>query len=161
MNPNACILLQLIYPGKNHTKMIFREATIRDIKEMHSLRMSVKENMLSNPSIVTETDYINYLTLEGKGWLCESNNSILGFAIIDTKRNNIWGLFVHPDHERKGIGRKLFDIMIDWHFNQKHDALWLGTAPNTRAANFYRQAGWKEIGLQSNGEIKFELAYED
>jgi len=141
--------------------MIFREATVDDIKEMHVVRMSVKENRLSNPSIVTEADYVNFLTVEGKGWLCESNSSILGLAIIDTQRNNIWGLFVHPDHEGKGIGRKLFDIMIDWHFNQKHHTLWLGTAPNTRAAEFYRKAGWKEIGLQENGEIKFELAYDD
>ncbi|HYV94381.1 MAG TPA: GNAT family N-acetyltransferase [Chitinophagales bacterium] len=141
--------------------MIFREATVADIKEMHLTRMSVKENRLSNPSIIREVDYINFLTLDGKGWVCESDGSILGLSIIDTKRNNIWGLFVHPDHERKGIGRKLFTIMIDWHFNQKQNTLWLGTAPNTRAAEFYRKAGWKEIGLQQNGEIKFELAYED
>ena len=96
-----------------------------------------------------------------KDGVCEHENSILGLAIIDTKRNNIWGLFVHPDHERKGIGRKLFAITIDWHFTQKQDTLWLSTAPNTRAAQFYCRAGWKEIGLQQNGEIKFELAYDD
>ena len=93
--------------------MIFREANVSDIKEMHSLRMSVKENRLSNPYIITEADYVKFLTAEGKGWLCESGNSILGIAIIDTNRNNIWGLFVHPDYEGKGIGRKLFYLMID------------------------------------------------
>lgn len=141
--------------------MIFREATISDIKEMHVVRMAVKENRLSNPSIVTEADYLKFLTVEGKGWVCESNNSIIGLAIIDTKRYNIWGLFVHPDHERKGVGKKLFDLMIDWHFNLSHDTLWLGTAPNTRAAEFYRQAGWKETRMHQNGEIKFELMYDD
>ena len=141
--------------------MIFREATISDIKEMHSVRMSVKENRLSGPTVITEADYVKFLTVEGKGWVCESNNSILGLAIIDTTRNNIWGLFVHPDYERKGIGKKLFDLMIEWHFNRKRDSLWLGTAPNTRAATFYRRSGWMERGLQQNGEIRFELTYGD
>lgn len=141
--------------------MIFREATIKDIKEMHVVRMAVKENRLSNPLVITEADYVKFLTVEGKGWVCELNNSILGLAIIDTKRNNIWGLFVHPDHEGKGIGKKLFDLMVEWHFNQNQSGLWLGTAPNTRAATFYRKSGWRETGMQPNGEIRFELTYDD
>jgi GNAT superfamily N-acetyltransferase len=141
--------------------MIFREATTSDIEEMHGVRMSVKENRLSNPSIVTEADYLKFLTVEGKGWVCESNNAILGLAIIDTKRNNIWGLFVHPEHEGKGIGKRLFNLLTDWHFNRKQESLWLGTAPNTRAAAFYRKSGWTETGMQQNGEIRFELTYGD
>lgn len=127
---------------------------------MHSVRMSVKQNRLSDPSIVAEADYARFLTVEGKGWVCESGNSILGLAIIDIRRNNIWALFVHPDHEGKGIGKKLFVLMIDWHFNQSRESLWLSTAPDTRAATFYRKSGWTETGMQQNGEIRFELKYE-
>jgi len=141
--------------------MIFREARLSDIKQMHVVRMAVKENKLSSPTVIKEEDYVNFLTVDGKGWVCELNNSILGFAIIDMKRNNIWALFVHPDHEGKGIGRKLFGMMIDWYFSLYQQPLWLGTAPNTRAAKFYREAGWREIGLQKNGEIKFEMQHED
>jgi hypothetical protein len=35
----------------------------------------------------------------------------------------------------------------------------LGTAPGTRAEEFYRKAGWKETGTHGNGEIKFEMSY--
>lgn len=139
--------------------MNFREATIEDIKALHEVRMAVKENVLSNPLLVTDADYRNFLTTHGKGWLCEIGNSIVGFAIIDTVQNNIWALFVHPDHEKKGIGKKLQEIMLRWFFDKSDQTLWLGTAPNTRAENFYRSSGWKDMGLRKNGEIRFEMTY--
>ncbi|MES1220951.1 MAG: GNAT family N-acetyltransferase, partial [Bacteroidota bacterium] len=86
------------------------------------------------------------------------NNSIVGFSIIDVKEKNIWALFVHPDHEGKGIGKELQQLMLDWYFNRHDEKLWLGTAPGTRAENFYRRSGWKQAGLHGKGEIKFELS---
>src|SRR5437762_2921497 len=95
------------------TSMNFREATISDIPQLHSIRIAVKENILADPSIITKADYEDFLTVRGKGWLCEIENSIVGFAIIDLKEKNIWALFVHSDHERKGIGKQLQQIMLD------------------------------------------------
>jgi len=37
----------------------------------------------------------------------------------------------------------------------------VGSSPNTRAETFYRKAGWKEIGKRPNGEIHFEMSFED
>jgi len=51
----------------------------------------------------------------------------------------------------------LHDDMLDWYFSQTDSTIWLGTAPNTRAENFYRKAGWKEAGIHGKGEIKFEM----
>ena len=51
--------------------------------------------------------------------------------------------------------------MMNWYFNQTDDAIWLGTAPNTRAESFYRKAGWNEVGTHGQGEIKFEMTAED
>ncbi|MBC7862563.1 MAG: GNAT family N-acetyltransferase, partial [Bacteroidia bacterium] len=73
--------------------MNFRVALPEDFKELHRIRMAVKENVLNNPLLVTEADYIKYLTVSGKGWLCEVENEIVGFAIIDTDDKNIWALF--------------------------------------------------------------------
>lgn len=141
--------------------MNFREATTKDIPQLHAVRMAVKENVLNNPLLVTEADYINFLTLHGKGWLCEVDGEVAGFAIIDIIQNNIWALFVRPGFEKKGIGKRLHDIMVDWFFEQHENTLWLGTAPNTRAEHFYRAAGWKEVGRRDNGEIKFEITFSD
>lgn len=140
--------------------MKYREAIVDDIKEIHVIRMAVKENVLNNPLLVTENDYINFLTANGKGWVCEMNNNIVGFAIVDTLTNNIWALFVHPDYEGKGIGKTLHSLMLNWFFFHYTDTLWLTTSPGTRAETFYRQAGWKETGMQGK-ELRFEMTKED
>ena len=141
--------------------MIFREAQLADIKELYAVRLSVKENTLPDPGFITEREYEKYLTYHGKGWLCEVDNEVVGFAIVGLTQRNIWALFVRPEHEGKGIGRQLHDIMLDWYFNQTNEAVWLGTGPNTRAEVFYRNAGWKETGRRPNGEVRFELTSEE
>lgn len=136
--------------------MNFREANVNDIEQLHRVRMAVKENVLSNPALVTHQDYINYLTTAGKGWLCESNGEVLGFSIVGTEEKNVWALFVSPESEGKGIGKTLHNILIDWYFSHYTGPLWLTTAPGTRAEEFYRRSGWSEKGRQANGEVKFE-----
>jgi GNAT superfamily N-acetyltransferase len=51
--------------------------------------------------------------VRGKGWVCEINNEIVGFSIADLKGNNIWALFLRPEFEKLGIGKRLHDIMLD------------------------------------------------
>jgi GNAT superfamily N-acetyltransferase len=141
--------------------MIIREAKIDDIKQIQIVRNSVTENTLSNPNLVTNEDCLEFITIRGKGWVCEINNEIVGFSIADLKENNIWALFLKPEFEKKGIGKQLHDIMLDWYFNQTSINVWLGTTPNTRAETFYRKAGWKEIGKHGKDETKFEMTYHD
>jgi len=141
--------------------MIFREATLEDIRQIQTIRNSVKENMLSDPALVTDSDCADYLTVRGKGWVCMIENRLVGFSIVDLKDKNIWALFVQPGFENIGIGKKLHGIMLEWYFNQTKETVWLGTAPGTRAEKFYRKAGWKEVGVHGKGEIKFEMSYND
>jgi GNAT superfamily N-acetyltransferase len=137
--------------------MIFREAQITDIGQIQYVRHAVKENRLSDPSLVTDEDVEEYITKRGRGWVCEIEDRVVGFAIADLIENNIWALFVHPDFEARGIGKKLHRIMMDWYFVQTHEKVWLGTEPNSRAEQFYRMQGWKETGIHGKGEIKFEM----
>jgi GNAT superfamily N-acetyltransferase len=137
--------------------MIFREACVSDIPQIQRVRNSVKENMLSDPALVPDTAVEDYITRRGRGWVCEVNEEILGFAIVSLTDKNVWALFIHPDYEKKGIGRQLHDIMMNWYFENTTDTIWLSTSPGTRAESFYRKAGWKEAGLYGKGEIKFEM----
>jgi len=141
--------------------MIFREATPEDIKQIQVVRNAVKENTLSDPNLVTDRDCEDFINKRGKGWVCEIENRIVGFAIADLKENNIWALFIDPKFEQKGIGQTLHKLMLDWYFKQTKATVWLGTAFNTRAEKFYRKAGWMEVGLHGSKEIKFEMSYED
>ncbi|GAB2821912.1 GNAT family N-acetyltransferase [Ferruginibacter profundus] len=141
--------------------MIFREALTSDIKQIQVVRNAVKENVLSNPGLVTDKDCVEYLTLRGKGWVCEKDGTIIGFAIADLIDNNIWALFVHPDFEKNGIGKTLHDTMLNWYFDQQKEKVWLSTGPNTRAEKFYALQGWRTVGLYGKGETKFEMTAEE
>lgn len=139
--------------------MHFREASISDIFQMQIVRNSVKENQLSNPTLIKDTDYEEYLLSRGKGWICEVNNSVVGFAIVDLQENNIWALFVTPANAEKGIGKKLHSLMLNWYFKQTQQTVWLGTALNSRAEIFYTKQGWTKVGMHGNNEIKFEMTF--
>ncbi|TDO20679.1 GNAT family N-acetyltransferase [Pedobacter duraquae] len=141
--------------------MTYREALISDIKNIQIVRNAVKENMLSDPALVTDADCEEFMTIRGKGWVCESSGEVLGFSIIDLEEHNVWALFVHPDDEGKGIGKKLHQLMMDWYFKQTEHTIWLGTGFNTRAVEFYRRQGWKEAGTHGSKEIKFEMSFDN
>ncbi|HVF98170.1 MAG TPA: GNAT family N-acetyltransferase [Flavisolibacter sp.] len=137
--------------------MHFREATAEDIPEIQRVRNSVKENVLSDPALVTNADCFQFLTRRGKGWVCEINEKLVGFSIADLEGANIWALFLEPAYEGRGIGRQLHHLMMDWYFSQTDKPVWLSTQPRSRAEKFYRRAGWKETGIYGKGEIKFEM----
>lgn len=141
--------------------MIIREAKITDIQQIQIVRNAVKENVLSNPGLVTNQDCEEFITIRGKGWVCEIDKQIVGFAIADLKENNIWALFLDPEFEGKGIGQLLHNTMLDWYFSQTKTTVWLGTGFNTRAEKFYRIAGWTEVGTHGPKEIKFAMTYDD
>ncbi len=141
--------------------MIFREAYIDDIQQMQVVRNAVKENVLSNPDLIKDADYIPFITVNGKGWVCEISEQVVGFAIVDLKEKNIWALFVHPDFEAKRIGKQLHKMMLNWYFTQTKERVWLSTAPKSRAESFYRLNGWREVGIYGKDEVKFEMGSEN
>lgn len=141
--------------------MKFREATIEDIDNYMVVRMAVIENVLNNPKLVTREDNIDYLTKYGKGWVCENDNRIVGFSIVGLTQRNVWALFVLPEFEGKGIGKKLHDTMINWYFNQTDEKIWLGTEQGTKAEMFYKKSGWTEVGMHGDEETKFEMTIDN
>ncbi len=46
--------------------IIFREACVHDISQIMVVRLAVKENILSNPALVTEADCEEFITQRGK-----------------------------------------------------------------------------------------------
>jgi GNAT superfamily N-acetyltransferase len=140
--------------------MHFREATIADIPAIQNVRHSVKENVLSDPSLVTDEHCADYISRRGKGWVCEVAGKVVGFAIADLDGHNIWALFLEPAFENRGIGKTLHNLMLDWYFSQQKETVWLSTEPASRAAGFYRVMGWQEAGTYGKAEIKFQMDYQ-
>jgi GNAT superfamily N-acetyltransferase len=141
--------------------MIFRTAALSDIKQIQVVRHLVKENILRDPGRVTDQDVAYYISVNGKGWVCEAEGLVVGFSIADLADKSVWALFVRPDFAERGIGKELHRLMLDWYFKQTKEKLVLGTSPDTRADRFYRLQGWKPVGRYANGDTQFEMSYED
>lgn len=133
-----------------------RQATRADVADIHAVRMSVRENRLTH-SIISERDYVDHLETLGRGWMIEVEGRIVAIAIGNARNGNIWALFVHPDFERRGFGKRLLDVTVEWLWSEGATQLWLTTAQATRAQGFYESAGWTNAGMTEHGEIRFEL----
>ena len=140
--------------------MNFRQATIKDIPQIQIVRNSVKENQLSNPNLIPDQLVEEFITKRGKGFVCEIDKKIVGFSIVDFVENNVWALFLLPEFEGKGIGKKLHQLMLDEYFSKTKETIWLSTEANSRAETFYKKQGWKNAGFHGN-EVKFEMSFED
>jgi GNAT superfamily N-acetyltransferase len=134
---------------------VLRQATRQDIPGMHRVRRAVRENILTSDA-VREEHYIPAIESTGRGWIIEEDGAVVGFAVGNAETGNIWALFVHPDHEGRGLGRQLHAVMVDWLFDQGLTRLHLGTWPSTRAQHFYEAAGWKFTGIDAHGEATYE-----
>lgn len=140
--------------------MNFRQATTEDIPQIQFVRNSVKENHLSNPNLIPDDLVEGFITKRGKGFVCEIDDKIVGFSIVDFVENNVWALFLLPEFEGKGIGKKLHQLMLDEYFSKTKETIWLSTEANSRAEIFYKKQGWKNAGFHGN-EVKFEMSFED
>ena len=137
--------------------MRIRPASMADFPAMHRIRLAVRENRLSDPGRIGPGDYRAILEGGGRGWIAESGGDVLGFAVGDLDRRNVWALFVDPEAEGRGVGRTLHDTMMRWFFDQGVSDVWLGTDPGTRAEAFYRRAGWLAAGPGEDGEVRYEM----
>jgi GNAT superfamily N-acetyltransferase len=136
---------------------VLRQATRDDIPAMHRVRLAVRENRLTS-SAIREAHYLPAIEVTGRGWVVEVDGAIVAFAIGNAQTGNIWALFVDPDHERRGYGRRLHDVMVEWLFSRGLETLWLTTGPNTRAQGFYEAAGWQRTGMVTGGDVRYELS---
>ena len=137
--------------------MIFREAGVGDIAALSEIRLSVTENVLSDPRKITPEMYTDYLSVSGKGWLCEFGGEAVGFSVASRKDASIWALFVKPEYEGQGIGTRLLKLAVDWLFEMGAASISLSTGANTRADRLYERRGWKRGEIKPDGEVMYRL----
>ena len=127
-----------------------------DIDAIQRVRASVNENRLIS-TVITDEDVRIAIEETGRGWVVEEYGEVIAFAIGNAATGNIWALFVHPEHEGRGYGRRLHDTMVEWLWSAELQRLWLTTEPGTRAQRFYEAAGWQLVGTTRGGELHYEL----
>lgn len=136
---------------------MLRQAGAADIPGIQRVRASVRENRLVS-TVISDADVLSAINELGRGWVIETDGQVVAFAIGNKTTGNIWALFVDPEHEKRGHGRRLHDTMLEWLWSQGLTRLWLSTTPGTRAEGFYERAGWQRAGFTESGEVRFEMA---
>jgi len=134
---------------------MLRQATRADIPGISDVRYAVRENTLRR-GVISDEDVRREIEDTGRGWVVESDGRVIAFAIGNADSGNIWALFVVPEAEGQGHGRRLHDEMVRWLWSRGLARLWLTTGPGTRAQGFYERLGWRNAGITEKGEILFE-----
>ncbi len=137
-------------------RILLRRAGSANIPAMSAIRLSVTENVLSDPARVTLQMYEDYLEKDGRGWVAEVAGAIAGFSYADRANASIWALFLSPCYEGLGLGKALLDLATSWLFELGHPRVTLGTTPDTRADRFYSARGWTRLA-EDGAEVRFAL----
>jgi GNAT superfamily N-acetyltransferase len=137
-------------------QLTLRRATSCDIPAMSQIRLSVAENILSDPARVTKEMYEDFLEQAGRGWVAENGGQIVGFCYADKVNASIWALFVRPGYEGQGLGQSLLKQAVNWLFGIGHERVHLTTGVNTRADRFYSKQGWTRAPVSST-DVRYSL----
>ena len=134
---------------------MIRHALTADRPRISEVRNAVRENRLGPSKVSTVADTAHWIYDNGTFWVWEEDGAVQGFAVADPRDGTIFGLFVHPSYEDRGIARALLPLACNDLRQAGFTAATLMTGAGTRAERFYRADGWSEIGHQDDGEIIF------
>ena len=115
---------------------------------MIELRESTRVNPFSREARrqigITEESTAERLRTTHRGWLCEEEGRVVGFAIGDGKTGELWVIAVLPEFEGRAVGLRLLDAVEGWLWSLGWQELWLWTSPDQkkRAFTFYLKRGW-------------------
>lgn len=134
--------------------MNFREITKDDIQSIFAVRVATHENRLTVEELaslgITEETVKEKLAGTYKGWLCEVENLVAGFAMGDRATGELWVIAVLPEYIGKGIGSALLRRVEEWLKEKGCHRLWLTTDidRNLKAYSFYLDHGWKDDRIE-------------
>ena len=143
--------------------LTYRSMTVADLPAVFALRVSTIENTVTMQELEEEygiTPESLAISMQSvvRGWLCESTECVVGFAMGDRSNAEVQVVAVHPQYEGLGIGKTLLASVQHWLFSMGHKKIWLAANPDpkVRAYGFYRKLGWYATGeKKGDDEIMF------
>jgi len=89
---------------------------------------------------------------ENESWVAELDSEAIAFYTLQEKDGNAWleNIWVLPEYIGKGVGRQLFEHVVELARQRGYQALQLEAEPS--AVGFYEKMGMRKIG-----EYQYEL----
>lgn len=101
----------------------------------------------------------------GHLWVAVAEDRAVGFAhveLLDRGAAHLKELDVHPDHGRRGIGRRLVAAVCEWAAASHHDFVTLTTFRDVPwNMPFYQRLGFEEIPPRALGRALREVLREE
>lgn len=134
---------------------VMRQYVDQDLDELLAAWAAASEiahPFLSQEFLATERDNIPNLYLpNAETWVYESNAQVVGFiALIG---NEVGAIFVHPSHQRKGVGHGLMDKAKELRGELEVEVF----VKNTIGRGFYARYGFKPIEEKRHDQTGFDL----
>ena len=145
--------------------MLIRIAQQEDIETLFEIRTSAVENHQSRQEIadlgITAASVAEMLKTDCRAWLAELDDQAVGFSIANKTEKTIFGMFVRPNFEGRGVGRHLMERAENWLWSNHIDEISLltGNDPNLRAYGFYLHLGWMPMQVEPDGPFKGEMKF--
>jgi len=145
--------------------MNIRVAQKEDIETLFEIRTSVIENHQSRAEIaelgITPDSVAEMLETDCCAWIAEIDAQSVGFSIANATEKTIFGIFVLPSFENRGVGRILMQAAEEWFWLKEIEEIWLvtGNNPNLRAYGFYLHLGWIPVGVEQDGAFQGEMKF--
>ncbi len=143
------------------SEYVIRAARADDIDRLREIEQRASEMFIgTRHSIVSELacltpEFLSEQISNGRVWAaCESGGKPVGFAValIADGEAHLNELSVDPNHGRKGIGRRLVEVVWEWAKASGHDLITLSTFRNISwNAPFYSKLGFVEVTEESLG----------
>lgn len=136
-----------------------RDAVPGDIETIFNIRTAVKENHLSREQMaemgITPQTVLEIINASRCIWIAEVNGQAVSFAMAIIEEACLFAIFVTPEFEGLGVGKKLLQKAESFLFSTCQN-IWLETASGSRAATFYKRHGWVPVSKPGESDIRFE-----
>ena len=132
-----------------------------DVEMLFDIRTSVRENLQNREELaqlgVTPESVVELLRGSGRGWLALVDGEPAGFSLANADEGTVFAMFVRPEQEGKGLGRRLMAEAEAWLFSRGWPEIWLltGADPSLRAHGFYRRLGWRLHRPHGNDQVRY------
>ncbi|OLU23651.1 GNAT family N-acetyltransferase [Pseudomonas sp. PA15(2017)] len=138
-----------------------RPASVADIDSLFDIRTSVTDNHLSREQLdelgITAEALQQAIEAAPCGWVAELGGVPVGFAMVDFDAGELFALFVRPQHEGKGLGKRLLEAAEQALF-ARHALIYLITDGDEaiRANGFYSRQGWLQVSEVDDRDVRYE-----
>lgn len=136
---------------------MIREYKDQDLDDLLSIWIAASQiahPFLSEEFLTSEKENIaNVYLPNAETWVYEADGCVVGF--VSLLGNEIGGLFVHPSHQRKGIGRGLIDQARSLRGDLDLEVF----KANQLGLSFYAKCGFKPIEEKIHKPTGFEVIH--